>query len=349
MGRSGSSGYNYSDDGRGSPSTGPLGDTLQEQITQGDEVDEAYSEFADETTLTEIQGETISNRRDVVEEILREEMGIDDSHLIGSFTRETVVGPLSEDTDADMMVVLDADQHQQWIEQENGPMNCLRAIKRRIENDPKFSETDVCIDQNAVCVQYHDSTIEIAPAFRYSEVPNAEDPLKSLNPFDNPNDGFAIPDTHGQQSWIRTNPRRYKQQFEARNEAHGGRVAGLARMMKTWANSNGVPVRGYTMEVMVYNYFAEKTRTGDHVPNNYHDLTSDFSNSLSSRVQEPTREPVYDERVDSGMSHSERRQATKKAEEFAEAIETAQRLKEQGRTQAARKRLREAFGGGFNE
>lgn len=349
MGRSRDSGHSYSDEGRGSPNTGPLGDTLQERLTQGDEVDEAYHEFAEETTLTEVQGERISNRRDVLEEILREEMGIHDSHLIGSFTRQTVVGPLSEDTDADMMVVLDADQHRQWIRQENGPKNCLRAIKRRIENDPRFSETDVRIDQNAVCVQYHDSTVEIVPAFRYSEVPHAEDPSQSLNPFDNPNDGFAIPDTHGQQSWVGTNPRQYKQQFKARNKAHGGRVAGLARMMKTWANKNNVPVRGYTVEVMVYNYFSDKARTGSHAPTNYHDLTSDFSDSLSDRIQGPTREPVYNEQVDSGMSRSDRRQAAKKAEEFAEAIETARRLKEQGRTRAARKRLREAFGGGFNE
>ncbi|MEZ3165406.1 CBASS oligonucleotide cyclase [Halorubrum miltondacostae] len=348
MGRSSGSGYDYSDDGRGSPNTGPLGETIQETISQGDEIDEAYQNFVDETQLTDLQGETISNRRDVLEEILREEIGVTDSQLIGSFTRETVVGPMSQDTDADMMVVLDADQHRQWIMQENGPRNCLRAIKRRIEDDPRFSETNVSIDQNAVCVQYHDSTIEIVPAFDYNQVPHAEDPSQGLNPFDSQNDGYAIPDTHGQQSWVGTNPRRYKQQFEARNDAHNGKVAGLARSMKTWANNNNVPVRGYTMEVMVYNYFANKSKTGARVPDNYHDLASDFVESLPNRMQQTTREPIYNEPVDSGMSQAERQEAVQKAEKAAEALKTAQRLKEEGRTKAAKERLREVYGDGFS-
>lgn len=349
MGRKSSSGHNYTDDGRGSPNTGPLGDTIQETISRGDDVDEAYQEFVDDTQLTDLQGETISNRRDVLEEILREEIGVTDSQLIGSFTRETVVGPLSQDTDADMMVVLDADQHRQWIRQTNGPRNCLRAVKRRIENDPRFAETNVSIDQNAVCVQYHDSTIEIVPAFDYNQVPHAEDPSQSLNPLDRQNDGYAIPDTHGQQSWVRTNPRRYKQQFEARNETHDGKVAGLTRSMKTWADTNDVPVRGYTMEVMVYNYFATKSKTGERVPDKYHDLAAEFMRSLPNRIQQPTHEPIYDERVDSGMSQAERRKAVQNAQQAAEALETAQRLKEAGRTKAAKERLREVYGDGFSD
>jgi len=349
MGDTHSTGHTYSGGGRGTTNTGQIGNTIRNTVREGDGVDEAYRDFAEDSGLTDRQGETISNRRDVLEEILREELGVHDSRLIGSFTRRTVTGPMTRETDADMMVVLDAQEHRHWIEQENGPRNCLRAIKRRIKSDARFSETAVEIDQNAVRVKYHDSTIEIVPAFRYSEVPHAEHPRDGVNLFNDASDGYAIPDTHGQESWIGTNPRAYKQRFDARNEAHNGRVAGLTRVMKKWAENNDVPTRGYAMEVMVYNYFAEKAETGGAVPENYHDLARDFVDSLPGRVRGTPREPVYDGAVDNNWSSEERQEAAEKAEQAAQTLEEAKRLKEQGRTQEAKEKLREEYGEGFQD
>lgn len=349
MGGTHRTGHSYSADGRGVPDTGQLGVTIREAVQAGDDVDRAYRSFAEDSGLTDRQGERISDRCDVLEDILREDLAVRRSRLIGSFTRRTVTGPMTEDTDADMMVVLDARQHREWIEQENGPRNCLRAIKRRIQNDPRFSETEVEIDQNAVRVKYHDSTIEIVPAFRYSEVPHAEHPGEGLNLFNDASDGYAIPDTHGQESWIGTNPREYKQRFEARNEAHDGRVAGLARVVKKWSENNDVPTGGYPLEVMVYNYFAEKAETGEPVPDSYHDLARDFMQTLPNRVRGTPREPIYGGAVDKGWSDEDRQEAVRKAEKTAQTLEEAKNLKEQGRTAAAKRRLREAYGEGFRE
>lgn len=347
MGGTHPTGHDYSADGRGATATGQIGNTIRKTVRDGDDVDQAYREFADDSGLTDRQGKTISDRRDVLEEALREDLAVRDSRLIGSFTRRTVTGPMKRDTDADMMVVLDAQQHRQWIEQENGPQNCLRAIKRRIQNDSRFSETDVEIDQNAVQVKYHDSTIEIVPAFRYSEVPQAEHPREGLNLFNDASDGYAIPDTHGQESWVGTNPREYKQRFDARNEAHNGHVAGLARTMKKWSENNEVPTGGYPMEVMVYNYFAEKAKTGDPVPDSYHDLAREFMHSLPQRIRGTPREPIYGGAVDKGWSHDDREEAAEKAKRAAQKLEEAKELKEQGRTEAAKRKLRETYGEGF--
>ncbi|MDS0243605.1 MULTISPECIES: CBASS oligonucleotide cyclase [unclassified Haloferax] len=338
----------YPQGGRKPGDTGQAGDVLQETLRSEDEVDESYEEYVEDTNITDRQGEKISDRRDVLVGILDGDLAVEDSRLIGSFTRGTMTGPLKQDSDADVMVVLDADKHRDWINQENGPTNALRAIKRRIENDPRFSQTDVRIDQNAVKVKYHDSTIEIVPAFRYSEVPHADHPSSGFNLFNDASDGYAIPDTHGQQSWQGTNPRKYKQMFDARDEAHNGRVSGLTRAAKDWADQNNVSVRSYHMEIMVYNYFEEKARRGEPVPSSYSELTREFMQSVPSRVQSRAEEPVYGEAVDKGMSRSERRKTAEKAKQAGQKLEEAKRLKEQGKTEEAKEKLREVHGGKFN-
>lgn len=315
---------------------------------QTDEVDEAYEDFVDESGITERQGEKISDRRDTIEDILREDLEVEDSQLIGSFTRDTVTGPLTEDTDADVMIVLDADEHREWTQQENGPENCLRAIKRRIQNDPSFSETEVEIDRNVVKIKYHDSTVEVVPAFDYNEVPRAEHPKQNPSVFDDASDGYVIPDTHDDPSWTGTNPRAYKQQFEARDQANNGKVSDLARSMKKWADNNDVPVRGYTMEMMVYNYFDEKAKTGDPVPDTPESLTREFAEGLPSRMKQETKEPIYDEAVDRGMSTEQKREASQRAAEFRDKLQRAHRLKQQGNAQKAKEMLNSAFQEDFN-
>lgn len=347
-------GRTYTPSNREPASAGGVGQQLDEILgdedhdPEQDDVEECYEEFVDDVRITDLQGETIASRRDVIEDILRDDLGIEESQLIGSFTRDTMVGPLAQDSDADVMIVLDAERHREWIEQENGPQNCLRAIKRRIENDPRFSDTEVKIDQNAVCVQYHDSTIEVVPAFRYSEVPHADHPSGILRVFSDTTDGYAIPDTHGRQSWMGTNPRRYKQMFDARNSAHDGKVAGLTRAMKTWAENNNVSVRSYHMEIMVYNHFEEKAQSGQPVPESYEECVRDFVDTLPTRVRTGTREPVYDERVDSGMRRRDRREASQQAKQMRDALHEASRLRREGNHEEAKALLNQTFGQGFS-
>lgn len=354
-----STGGTYSHSGREAEDSGGAGQVLmdaisddevvEEQKPKKDEIEESYEDHAQKTQITDRQAKTISNRRDVIVDILSEDMEIEDSQLIGSYTRGTMTGPLKKDSDADVMIVLSAEEHRQWTEQKNGPQNCLRAIKRRIQNDPRFSQTEVTVDQNVVKVKYHDSTIEVAPAFRYSEVPHADHPSGGISGlFTDASDGYAIPDTHGRQSWQGTNPRQYKQMFEARDEAHNGKVSALTRTMKKWSENNDSGVRSYHMETMVYNYFEEKARRGEKVPDSHEEVTRDFVSTLPRRMKKGgAKEPVYDEKVSSGMGWRERRQAAKKAKQASKKLEEAKRLKEEGRTEEAKEKLKEVHGESF--
>lgn len=351
-----STGQTYSHSGREPDDTSGARQTLHEAISDEEpsddaagknEIEQIYEDHVEESGITNRQAKTISDRRDILVDILSEDTEVEDSRLIGSYTRGTMTGPLKQDSDADVMIVLNADEHRQWIEHENGPRNCLNAIKRRIQNDPRFSETEVRVDQNVVQVKYHDSTIEIAPAFRYNEIPHADHPRGIAGLFTDANDGYAIPDTHGRQSWQGTNPRRYKQMFEARDQTHDGKVSGLTRTMKKWADTNDVPVRSYHMETMVYNYFEEKAQRGESVPKTYEELTRDFMRTVPNRVKGRTKEPVYGETVDTGMERSERREATKKAKKTKKKLDQAKQIKDEGDTEAAKEKLKEVHGDNF--
>jgi len=356
-----STGGTYSHQGREAEDSGMAGQVLMDAISddrsltretdpEKDEVEESYEEYTQKTEITDRQAKTISDRRDVIVGILSKDMEVEDSQLIGSYTRGTMTGPLKKDSDADVMIVLSAEEHRQWIEQKNGPKNCLQGIKRRIQNDPRFSQTEVTVDQNVVKVKYHDSTIEIVPAFRYSEVPHANHPNGGISGwFTDASDGYAIPDTHNGQSWQGTNPRRYKQMFDARDRTHRGKLSALTRTMKKWSERNDSGIRSYHMETMVYNYFEEKARSGDRVPESHEELTRDFVHSLPRRVKKRSAtEPVYGEQVDSGQNWRERRQTAKKAKQASEKLEEAKRLKEEGRTDDAKQKLKEVHGEDFS-
>lgn len=348
MGNTHPSGHSYTDGSREVDDESAVSKTIDGLINNQDAVDRSYEEFAEGVGITGRQGEMIADRRDAIESILDGSLDVKDTQLMGSFTRGTMVGPLNADSDADMMVVLDANEHRNWISQENGPSNALRAVKRQINNDPRFSRTKVSIDQNVVQVQYNDSMMEISPAFDYSEVPRAEHPRSGFNLFNSVNDGYAIPDTHGGDSWMGTNPRAYKNEFQARDQAHDGKVSGLTRMVKKWSEKNDVPIRSYHAEVMVHNHFAEKATTGEEVPDSYHDLTGEFMSSLPDRLSQSTTEPIYGESVDEGLTDRDRTEAIEKARSAKATLDEAAKAKETGDLDLAKEKLRDEYGEGFS-
>lgn len=312
-------------------------------------IDSSYRDYSQEVDITNRQKKTISERRDNIINILEENLDIKESSLMGSFTRGTMTGPIDENSDADILLVLDSETHGDWAEQEKGPRNALNAIKRNILNKPQFSDTPVNIRRNVVQVKYSDVTVEVAPAFDYDQVPHADSPKGGLfGIFQDTSDGYAIPDTHGEQSWQGTNPRKYKKMFQATDRTHDGRLSDLTRTMKKWKDEEDLPVRSYHMEIMVYNYFEDKAKTGDNVPESYEELTQEFMDELSVRIKEPAKEPVYGESVDKGTSDKERKEVSKEAEKAKNKLDEAQELRKAGKEEEAKEKLKEVHGSGFN-
>lgn len=318
------------------------------------EVEESHEEYAESASITDRQAKDMQERRENVVDNLKEEgLEIQDDHIYGSVMQGTMTGPMDEDSDVDVLVVLDADEHEQWAKGENGPRNALNAVKRKLNK--KYPDQEVTVDRNVVAVKFSDFTVEVAPAFRYSDVRNAEDPSDYVtiggmtvpvrpSTADNPNNGYAIPDTYEGQSWVGTNPRKFQSMYNAVNENNGGNLQKVAVSAKKWNEQNGKPVNSYHMVMMAYKYFQNdapaNASTSEHMSN--------FMRKLPQYVHEETREPVYEERIDNGMSSKEKKKAAEKAWKASEKIEEAERLKEQGKTQKAKEKYREVYGDGFN-
>ncbi|WP_330630845.1 CBASS oligonucleotide cyclase [Halocatena halophila] len=284
----------------------------------------SIDEYADKAGITDRQGKLIDERRQRLDDVLDEELEVEGSHQFGSHTRGTMVGPLDQDSDTDIMVVLDESEHGQWRQDENGARNCLQAVRRAL--DKRYPNSDVSIDRNVVAVKFHDFTAEVAPAFRTRN-------------------GYVIPDSYSEgQSWMKTNPRQYKNQFDAVDQARGGRLQKVARIAKKFNDSNGSPVSSYHAEVMAYHY----VRTHPNKDASTTELVEGFFEQLPRRISNGTREPVYDQRIDAEMDPGERREAIEMAREAREHVRRASRLRREGDADAADKAYHEAIGEGVD-
>lgn len=296
-------------------------DDTEPDASSGASDQTSLDEYADDVSPTTRQGRTIDQRRERLEQILEDKLDIVESHQFGSFTRDTMVRPLDEESDTDVMFVLDEGSHGQWAQTENGARNCLQAVKRALEK--RYPNSDVSIDRNVVAVQFHDFTVEVAPAFRDS------------------GGGYRIPDTYSSgRSWVRTDPRGYKQRFDAVNEARNGNLKRVARVAKKFRQNHNVPVSSYHMEVMAYQYVhnhPDKQASTE-------ELVEGFFKQLPQRLSQGTRDPVNRDRVDENMDRTSRREAIKTARKAREKMQRAKNHRQEGNPEEADKEYSEALG-----
>lgn len=297
------------------------GNQGEDQPADGSSTQTSLDDYAEDTGPTTRQGKTINERRERLEQILEEEMEIVESHQFGSFTRGTMVGPLTEDSDTDVMFVLSREEHGQWEQGENGSRNCLRAVKRVLEK--RYPNSKVSIDRNVVSVKFHDFTMDVAPAFRDGT------------------GGYKIPDTYNKgRSWVRTNPRGYKQRFEAVNDARGGKLQKVARVAKKLRENRSIPVSSYHMEVMAYDYVHNHPNKDASTE----ELAEGFVEELPRRVSRGTRDPVNGDRLDSHMDRSNRKEAIRKSKMARKKMREAKERRQEGKSKEANEKYGEALG-----
>ena len=283
---------------------------LPEERNEAEEAsEETCEEQASESRVDEREGKKVADRREEVRDAVEDDLEIEEQHIFGSLTRDTLVGPLDEESDTDVMFVLDEDEHGDWVDDpENGPRDCLRKVKRSIQNDPRFKNADVSIDRNVVAIQFDNFTVEVAPAFRSG-------------------DDYVIPNTYREGSaWVQTNPRRYKQQFQAVNENRNGNVAKLARLTKKYNEQTGKKISSYHMEVMVYDYM--RTRPQGDEPMD--ELVDGFFEELPRRLSSSTQDPATGQKIDDGLPQEDREEAISNAQQAREKLKAAERKKQEG-------------------
>ncbi|TQQ83125.1 hypothetical protein EGH24_05985 [Halonotius terrestris] len=131
--------------------------------------------------------------------------------------------------------------------------------------------------------------------------------------------------------------------YEAVDENNNGKLQQVAVTAKKWNEKNGKPVSSFHMVNMAYKYFKQDAPSNASTTEHMHR----FFRQLPDYMQSETREPVYQERLDKGMSSKERRQAAGKAYNAQEKLREAKRLQEQGKTEKAKEKYREVYGDNF--
>lgn len=208
--------------------------------------------------------EDIRDRRDTIAKVLNKEFyEIEDSTIhqmmIGSYGRHTAINGVS---DLDMVFILPP-KIQEDYRDDQGSTRILTKVKNALV--ARYSQTNIRVDQCVVRVSFTDgSTFEVQPVF------DCEDKT------------FSYPDT-GYQRWRTVDPRSEIKATKECNEVTSGNMRALARMIRAWKNTCGVPMGGLLIDTLVHRFF--NTVAGfDNVGTRAYDvMVRDFFNFLADQ------------------------------------------------------------------
>jgi len=180
--------------------------------------------------ITDLQQETVSSRQKNVRRAVEAELTVLDSFLTGSYSRHTMIAPLSE-ADIDVFVVLDPSYYEA-----NGQASLLDKVKRVLRKTyPKTPE--ISRNGQAVTITFTDFMVDVVPAF-YRQ-----------------GGGYLIPSTYGGGLWIATDPKKHVEISSSANAVHNGDLVPLVKMIKCWNRAIQRHFRSFHLEVLAWSIF----------------------------------------------------------------------------------------------
>lgn len=180
--------------------------------------------------ITDLQQETVSTRHKNVRKAVEAELTVLDSFLTGSYSRHTMIAPLSE-ADIDVFVVLDPSYFEA-----KGQASLLDKVKRVLRKTypktPKISRNG-----QAVTITFTDFMVDVVPAFHRQ------------------GGGYLIPSTYGGGLWIATDPKKHVEISSSANADHNGDLVPLVKMIKCWNRVIQRHFRSFHLEVLAWSIF----------------------------------------------------------------------------------------------
>lgn len=174
---------------------------------------EAFRILKSNIEITDLQTSVISTRQNNIRALIESELNVKDSFLSGSYSRDTLIGPLSE-ADIDIFIVLDSQYFHEYNGQNGGPGGLLEMVKKLLKKT--YTRTpDISRNGQAITIQFTDFMVDVVPSF-YRK-----------------NGGFLIPNSITQ-SWLATDPKKHVEIMTAANDAHAGDLIPLVKMIKAW-------------------------------------------------------------------------------------------------------------------
>ena len=197
---------------------------------------EAFEKFRQRLELSDIESKDAAKRQTDVRGCIRGGFDIQTDFLSGSYKRHTKTKPLK---DVDVFFVLG--EKEKW-RRDKAPSEMLKAFDdclRKIYTDK--DQTEIC--RRAVTV-----------VFEKSYYPEGHDgkvlSIDAVPAFEASMDEYEIPDKVTG-TWIKTNPKKHKEQATAKNNEVGGYWVPLVKMIKGWNRANGKPIKpSFLIEVM---------------------------------------------------------------------------------------------------
>ncbi len=184
--------------------------------------------------ITDLQQETVSTRQKNVRKAVGAELTVLDSFLTGSYSRNTMIAPLSE-ADIDVFVVLDPSYYER-----NGQASLLDKVKRVLRKT--YPETlEISRNGQAVTITFSDFMVDVVPAFYRN------------------GGGYLIPSTYGGGLWIATDPKKHVEISSSANAAHNGDLVPLVKMTRCWNRTIQRHFRSFHLEVLVWSIFDRVT------------------------------------------------------------------------------------------
>ena len=174
-------------------------------------VKQAFQVFKQNLEITDLQSETVSSRQQAVRKVIEAGMTVNDSFLTGSYSRSTMIAPLSE-ADIDIFFVLDARYFHHYNNQNGGQAGLLDWVKRTLRKT--YVQTpDISRNGQAVTIRFTDFTVDVVPGFSRQ------------------GGGYLIPNSI-KQSWLSTDPKKHVAIVSAANTAHAGSFVPLIKMLR---------------------------------------------------------------------------------------------------------------------
>jgi hypothetical protein len=192
-------------------------------------ISQAFQGLRENSEISGLQASTVSTRQQSVREVMEAGLTVLDSFLTGSYSRSTMIAPLSE-ADVDIFFVLDVKYYHNYNGQNGGQAGLLDLAKRTLLRT--YTRTpDISRNGQAVTIRFTDFTVDVIPGFYRN------------------GGGFLIPNSI-RQSWLATDPKKHVELVTAANKAHNGDFVPLMKMIKAWNRKNNNHFGSFHLEAV---------------------------------------------------------------------------------------------------
>ncbi|MFH1976324.1 MAG: CBASS oligonucleotide cyclase [Pseudomonadota bacterium] len=201
-------------------------------------VKQSFQKLKENLEITGLQTETVSTRQNSVRAVLDAGLTIKESFLTGSYSRSTMIAPLS-DADIDIFAVLDVNYYHNYNGQNGGQAGLLDLVKRTLKKT--YTRTpDISRNGQAVTIRFDDFMVDVVPTF-YRQ-----------------GGGFLMPNSITQ-SWIGTDPKKHVEIMANANRLHHGDLVPIVKMIKGWNKNISSYFMSFHLEVLALRIFDNVT------------------------------------------------------------------------------------------